>query len=185
MAHRGGRFLREDIWTSWFLIQLLYGSSSRRFWLYIDNERLDLVGAILYDTKTSANHYRLETVMKKGLVVYLQSIFYFVAGVNHFVHPEFYLPLIPKYLPLHEEINVVAGIVEVLFGLGLLFTKSRRLAAYGIMLMLIAFIPSHVFFIDIGGCVEDGLCAPLWVGWVRLVLVHPLLILWAWKAGRC
>ena len=123
--------------------------------------------------------------MKKGLVVYLQSIFYLVAGVNHFVHPGFYLPLIPKYLPLHEEINVVAGIVEVLFGLGLLFTKSRRLAAYGIMLMLIAFIPSHVFFIDIGGCVEGGLCAPLWVGWVRLVLVHPLLILWAWKAGRC
>ncbi len=106
--------------------------------------------------------------------------FYFAGGINHFRNPDFYLPLIPDYLPWHWWINAVAGIAEVALGIGLLLKPTRRYAAYAVIFMLILFIPSHVYFIQIGGCIEGGLCAPLWVGWVRLVVIHPLLILWAW-----
>ena len=119
--------------------------------------------------------------MKKRISVFIQAAFYLFAGANHFVHPEFYLPLIPEYLPFHHAINAFAGVAEVLFGVGLLIPVTRNWSAIGIIAMLIAFIPSHVFFIEIGGCVQDGLCAPLWVGWVRLVIIHPLLIWWAWS----
>ncbi len=113
--------------------------------------------------------------------LYIQALFYMFAGLNHFINPQFYLDLIPPYLPLHFEINVFSGFVEVLFGVGLLFNKSRKWAAFGIITMLIAFIPSHVYFIQVDGCIPDGLCAPLWIGWIRLILVHPLLIFWAWN----
>ena len=114
----------------------------------------------------------------------IQAGFYLIGGLNHFIIPEFYLDLIPRYLVFYDEINILAGLVEVIFGIGLVFKPTRKYAAIGIIMMLIAFIPSHVYFIQIGGCVADGLCAPVWVGWVRLVIVHPLLILWAWSVRR-
>lgn len=111
---------------------------------------------------------------------YLLVIFYGVGGFNHFINPEFYIPLIPDYLGDKNLINTLAGLAELILVGGLLIRKTRKLAIYGILLMLIAFVPSHVYFIQIGGCVPDGLCAPAWVGWVRLVIIHPLLMLWAW-----
>lgn len=110
---------------------------------------------------------------------YFQAVFYTIAGVNHFVQPEFYYPLIPPYLPEHVLINYGSGVFEIVFGLGLLFKITRNWAKYGIIAMLIAFIPSHIYFIQLGGCVTNVLCVGLWVSWIRLVLVHPLLILWA------
>lgn len=120
----------------------------------------------------------------KKISLYLQIAFYLFAGTNHFINPDFYRGLIPPYLPAHNFINVAAGVVEVLFGLGLIFQSTRKWAAYGIIAMLVAFIPSHWHFIAVGGCIPDGLCAPTWVGWVRLVIVHPILIYWAWAQSR-
>lgn len=111
-------------------------------------------------------------------------MFYALAGINHFVNPDFYLPLIPPYFPYPEMINWVSGVAEVLLAAGLAFSLTRKWACYLIIAMLVAFIPSHVYFIQMGGCVQQGLCAPEWVGWVRLIVVHPLLIGWAWWHTR-
>lgn len=120
----------------------------------------------------------------KKISRYLQAAFYLFAGANHFINPQFYEGLIPDYLPYHNFINIASGLIEIAFGIGLLLPSARKYAAYGIMLMLIAFIPSHVYFIEIGGCVAGGLCTTPLVAWVRLAVVHPLLILWAWSARR-
>ena len=119
--------------------------------------------------------------MKYKISLLLQAGFYILGGINHFVNPEFYLELIPPYFVYLNEINIMAGICGILLGLGLLYPPTRKYAAIGIMLMLIAFIPSHIYFIQIGGCVDGGLCAPEWVGWFRLLIIHPLLIWWAWS----
>jgi len=121
----------------------------------------------------------------KKISLYLQSFFYVFAGSNHFINPDFYFPLIPDYLSgLSFEINVASGLIEILFGIGLLFSKTRKMAALGIILMLIAFIPSHVYFVQIGSCIDGGLCVSPWIGWGRLSIIHPLLIWWAYAARR-
>jgi len=112
--------------------------------------------------------------------LYMMAFLYLVAGINHFISPESYLPIIPEYIPNHELINVLAGIAEIILGIGLLIPKTRIVSAWGVILMLIAFIPSHVYFIQIGSCVEGGICTPEWMGWIRLVVIHPLLLAWAW-----
>lgn len=122
--------------------------------------------------------------MVKKLSLWLQAAFYILGGINHFLNPEFYLDLIPRYLIYFDEINILAGIAEVVLGLGIIYKPTRQYAAIGIILMLIAFIPSHVYFIQIGGCLENGLCAPIWVGWVRLILIHPILMIWAWSIKK-
>jgi uncharacterized membrane protein len=107
-------------------------------------------------------------------------IFYSAAGFNHFINPNFYLPLIPPYFSYHSTINILSGAAEILFGLFLIPTKTRKWAAYGIVLMLIAFIPSHVYFIELNSCAGE-LCVSPWIGWFRLLAIHPLLIFWAWS----
>ncbi len=117
----------------------------------------------------------------KKISLYVLAMFYIVAGINHFVNPGFYLPLIPEYFVYLELINYLSGIAEVVLGIGLLVNQSRRISSYLIVLLLVAFIPSHVYFIQIGSCVEGGLCIPEWGSWLRLVVIHPLLIWWAWS----
>ena len=74
------------------------------------------------------------------------------------------------------------GIAELALALLIIPKSIRKWGAYGIIAMLVAFIPSHVYFIQIGSCIEGGLCAPEWVGWARLIVIHPILIYWAYKA---
>ncbi|MEO7530841.1 MAG: MauE/DoxX family redox-associated membrane protein [Sediminibacterium sp.] len=115
----------------------------------------------------------------KKILLYLQSFFYIAAGYNHFRDPEVYYNLIPPYFPQHEAINNISGIAEIAFGFLLLFNKTRTWGAYGIMLLLLAFIPAHIYHIQMKGCIP-GLCFPEWTVWVRLLVVHPILLAWAW-----
>ena len=124
--------------------------------------------------------------MKRGLqkvIIHALGYFYLVAGINHFLTPDFYLPLIPPFFSSPEAINVLAGVAELLLGVGVLYFPTRKRAAWGIVVLLVCFIPSHVYFIQVGSCIPEGLCVPAWIGWMRLLLVHPLLIYWAvWVA---
>ncbi|MEO9870710.1 DoxX family protein [Ekhidna sp.] len=117
----------------------------------------------------------------KKISPFVQGIFYVIAGINHFINPDFYLPLIPEYFVFPEMINYLSGFCEIVLG-GMLFSeRSRKSAAYLIIVMLLGFVPSHVYFIQQGSCLEGGLCVPAWVGWGRLILIHPILIWWAWS----
>ncbi|HMO40700.1 MAG TPA: DoxX family membrane protein [Saprospiraceae bacterium] len=111
---------------------------------------------------------------------WLFGAFFIFAGANHFVNPGFYAPLMPPYLPWPDVLNVVSGVLEIAFGAGLLLPRYRWGSAIGIIALMLAFVPVHVYFIQVGSCIPDSLCVPPWVGWGRLVVVQPLLMLWAW-----
>lgn len=121
--------------------------------------------------------------LKKRLPLVL-GIFFIVAGINHFVMPFFYMPLIPDYLPYQETINWLSGLVEVAIGIGLLWPATRQISGWTMAVLMVLFIPSHVHFIAIGSCVMEGLCVPEWLAWVRLVVIHPLLILLGVWVGK-
>ncbi len=116
----------------------------------------------------------------KKISLFLIVTFFLFAGFNHFRDPEFYFPLIPDYLPFPKLINVLSGTLEIGLGAGLIFDRTRRLSSISLIALLIVFIPSHIHFIILGGCVSDGLCVPAWVAWLRLLLIHPLLLIWIW-----
>lgn len=121
-----------------------------------------------------------KTLLKRTFL-WLNALFYVAAGCNHFVHPKTYLSLIPPYLPWPALLNTISGAFEILFGLLLVFKPTRKSAAIFIILMLIAFLPAHVYMIQKNGCVSPALCVPLWVAWLRLPLQLVLIIL-VWKA---
>ena len=117
----------------------------------------------------------------KQVVRYLLIAFYLFAGINHFWHASFYYPIIPPYFQQWAyQLNIIVALAEIGLGCLMLFSATRRLAAFGIILLLVVFIPTHIYFIQIGSCVPNGLCVPAWIGWARLLIIHPILIAWAW-----
>jgi uncharacterized membrane protein len=124
----------------------------------------------------------VETFKKVSLVVPI--LFYLVAGINHFRSPDSYLRIIPHYIPYPVFVNILAGCCELLFALLMIFPKTRRLAAWGIILMLIAFLPVHISMIGDAPLKLGGLLVTPLTAWIRLVVLQPLLILWAWWYTR-
>jgi len=118
----------------------------------------------------------MSTIKKISLVLLI--IGYIGAGINHFRIPAFYINIIPPYLPYPELLNTLAGVIEILFGLMLIWKPSRKIAAWGICLMLLAFLPVHIAML--GGHTQIGQThvQPVWA-WARL-LFQPVLIVWAW-----
>jgi uncharacterized membrane protein len=116
----------------------------------------------------------------KKCCLFVLVVGYLLAGANHFRSPASYIHIIPYYIPLPKLMNLLAGFFEILFGLMMIFKRTRFWAARGIILMLIAFVPVHIDMV---------LRAPFWLGslyvspliaWIRLLVLQPFLILWAW-----
>ncbi len=108
------------------------------------------------------------------------AIGFIAAGINHFWHPESYLQIMPSYFPIPVVLNYAAGIVEIILGALLLVPVTRKFSAYGIIILLILFIPVHVYMIQMKGCMGGSACIPEWILWVRLFPVQFILIAWAW-----
>ncbi|MCC5919817.1 MAG: DoxX family protein [Cyclobacteriaceae bacterium] len=75
----------------------------------------------------------------------IMAVIYIAAGLNHFIMPKVYIPIIPPYIPKPKLMNALAGLAEVLLGLGLLFESTRSISALGIILLLIAVFPSNLY----------------------------------------
>ena len=113
----------------------------------------------------------------------LLGAFYVFAGWNHFANPDFYKPMMPPYLPAHDLLIVLSGVAEIGLGLAVLVPQTRRLAAWGIVALLVAVVPAnfHIAIYDLPiGTATEG--AGGW-NWVRIAF-QPVLMLWAWWHTR-
>lgn len=98
----------------------------------------------------------------------------------HFVKPDFYLQLMPPYLPFHRELVYLSGFFEAALGLLLLLPRFSRFAAWGIIALLIAIFPANIYVYQH----QDIIPAPPIVHFLRLPL-QGAFILWAfWHTRR-
>lgn len=79
---------------------------------------------------------------KTGL--YVMTGLYTVAGINHFLHPVIYIEIIPPWLPEKNMLVFISGVFEILFGILLIPAATRRFAAWGIILLLVAVYPANI-----------------------------------------
>ncbi len=110
---------------------------------------------------------------------YLLAIFMVGAGCMHFVRPDFYLKIMPPYLPFHLELVYLSGLCEALCGVLLLVRRSSRLAAWGIFALLIAVFPANIYLYQH----QELLPAPGWLHLMRLPL-QGVFLLWAYWHTR-
>lgn len=99
-------------------------------------------------------------------------------GVSHFVIPEIFIKMMPPFLPVPMFLIYLSGVFEILGGIGLIISRTKRLAAIGLILLLPAVFPANIYValnnIQLGGFMSYGLYQ-----WLRLPMQF-VLIAWVW-----
>ncbi len=101
----------------------------------------------------------------KYLSLMVMGIFYISIGFSHFTSPIWYVQIVPPYLPYKLELVYISGLFEILFGGMLLFKKTRFLAGWGLILLLIAVYPANIYLAQTNGAAMNT--TPL-IAWGRL-----------------
>ena len=78
------------------------------------------------------------------LSLYLMTGLYVLAGTNHFLNPLFYKKIMPSWLLWHYPFIYISGAAEIVLGLLLLPAQTRKPAAWGIIILLVAVFPANV-----------------------------------------
>lgn len=104
------------------------------------------------------------------------AVLYILAGVNHFLNPETFRKIMPPWLPWHDVLIYVTGVLEMAFGVLLFPLRTRRFAAWGIVFLLIAIFPANI---QMALNYVKTNHHQAWLAVLRLP-VQVLLIWWAW-----
>lgn len=113
-----------------------------------------------------------------GLIA--QALFYIAQGINHFWHSGVEIRLMPTHYPHPYALVLISGVAEILGGVGLLLGRTRRIAARGLILLLLIYLDVHIFML----MHPDRFASiPVWVLYLRIPLQF-VLIAWAWAYTR-
>jgi uncharacterized membrane protein len=114
----------------------------------------------------------------------LTAFFSFV-GTLHFVIPRSFEAIMPPSIPRHREAVIVSGVAEIAGGAMVVPRRTRRLARWWLLGLLLAVFPANVHMAvnpeQVRGLDLNKI--PHWALWARLPL-QPLAMLWVWRATR-
>jgi uncharacterized membrane protein len=108
------------------------------------------------------------------------AVFFFGGGLGHFMFPEFYVSIVPDYIPTPALMVALSGLGELLGAIGILITRTRRIAGLGLLLLTLAVFPANLFMAQHP---EQFSQFPAWLLYARLPL-QLLILLWIGFAMR-
>ena len=95
-------------------------------------------------------------------------------GATHFLMPEKYLEMMPPFIPAPVLMIYASGFFEILGGIGLIASWTKRPAAYGLAALLLAVFPANVYVafssVQLGGFMSEAIYQ-----WLRLPLQFVLI----------
>ena len=78
------------------------------------------------------------------LLIYVYVVFFIVAGVNHFLNPQFYDALVPDFIPFPRLVHQITGVIEIILPLFLL-TRFRKEAALLMIIFLVILYGANLY----------------------------------------
>lgn len=120
--------------------------------------------------------------VKTGLCWFF-ALFFFFAGVMHFVEVEAFAGIVPPLLPFPKLIVWVTGVMEMMFAIGLLLPKYRKLSGFWLAPFLLAVLPANIYMAMCNIPLGDSVASPTAL-WVRVALQFPLIALILWASGN-
>ena len=130
---------------------------------------------VFLSPRKKQNNY-LQAVMYSWDYILMASI-YILAGLAHWVYPKVYLPIIPAWIPYKPAIVWVSGLIEIVLGTALFYPPISQAALYGLMGMLVLFLPVHTYML---ANAQRYRKIPYWLLWARIP-IQGLLIYWAYS----
>ena len=121
----------------------------------------------------------------KRVLLYAMSAFYVFAGFSHVMNPAFFVAIMPPDLPGPDWLVLVSGLIEITLGVYLLEPRTRVLAAWGVIALLIAVYPAniHAALHNVGPPSGEPGSGNAVVNWVRLPF-QAVFVAWAWWYTR-
>ena len=101
----------------------------------------------------------------KTISIIIMSLFYIGAGISHFFNSDWYVRIVPPILPFKVAIVNISGVFEVVLGFLLIFPKTRFIAGWGLILLLLAVYPANIYVALTNGKAMDT--TPM-IAWARL-----------------
>ena len=80
----------------------------------------------------------------KIVLSFLFALILISGAVFHIIAPAFYAPITPDFVSL-EVANIVSAVIEGTIGILLLIPRYRKLGALGFFLLMLAFLPIHIW----------------------------------------
>ena len=117
----------------------------------------------------------------KQVSIVLASTFYVLVGIQHFVDPQWFVKIIPPYLPYPLELVYISGFCEITLGLLLLIPPLRFIAGWGLILFLIAVFPANIYVAQTNGAAMNT--SPL-IAWGRLPLQLVFIAIAYWHRRK-
>ena len=109
--------------------------------------------------------------------LYLMALVYILAGINHFRSPRLYIKIIPPYFPNPKLLNTISGFAEIFLAITLCIPAFSIYAAWGIIALLIAVFPTHIYMYSNE---KASMGLPRWALLMRMPL-QLILIYWAFQ----
>ncbi len=78
------------------------------------------------------------------LLIYVYVVFFIVAGVNHFLNPQFYDAIVPDFIPFPRLVHQITGVIEIILPLFLL-TRFRKEAALLMIIFLVILYVANLY----------------------------------------
>ena len=119
----------------------------------------------------------------KYFSVLLMSGFYVYVGILHFIDPEWFLFIMPPFLSsIGLELIYISGFFEIILGLLLIYSKTRKIAAFGLIVLLIAVYPANIYLAFNQKAQELIGISSFMASWVRLPIQFIFLGLAYWHS---
>lgn len=107
------------------------------------------------------------------------TLLFCFTGVSHFLRAESMARMLPEFLPAPVALVYLSGCAEIVLGIGVVPHRTRRLAGWTLLVILLVFLPVNVYAaineVDVGG--------HEW-GPIYLLIRIPLQLfigLWIWR----
>ena len=116
----------------------------------------------------------------KIFTIYLMSFGYIWIGIKHLTDSEFFLRIMPPFLPFHIELVYLSGAFEIILGIGLLINKYRKLVSWALIILLIGVYPANIYLAFNSEPQQAINISPFLASWVRLPLQFVFIALAYW-----
>ena len=68
----------------------------------------------------------------------------FFTAFGHFRFSKGMASMIPKFIPFKNRVVLVTGLMEILFGLGLLFNQLRTVSGWSLIIFFLLLLPANI-----------------------------------------
>lgn len=106
----------------------------------------------------------------------LATMFLFTAMAHFTSTRKDIIAMVPPSFPRPDVLVTITGILEAAGAIGLLLTRTRKWAAWGLILLLLAMFPANVSAALRGVQLRGSAATPLWIR----TPIQILFIAWAW-----